>query len=665
MFYHRRIGPFLGLASLFFLPIAPAHSKPKKTAHSTQHKSPKNDPALVIDPELRAAMQKAPSARQWPDEDYVCLLDLGDVQVMPDGTVVSTYRTVYKLFNERARKIAEVAIPYNAGYQVVDVAQARTITRSGKIVQLDPDDEYTVTPYSDYALYSDAEGIGFSMPGIEDDCIIDYTIRRITLPAIKGHFWEHWGISTPYPVMKSRYTLTVPNSKKFQYKLYNNDTLKPIITPSKDGKSKSYTWKMMDVKPIEIEPMMPGLNEVSMRLEATSLSSWQDVSRWYRHLAEPQIASNPQIAATVKRLIAGKTTERDKANAIYNWVADRIRYVGLEFGEAAYKPHAAGQVHTKLYGDCKDKAILLIAMLKLAGIEADPALLRAEETASLKDRLPTPAAFNHCIALAKVDGKPIWLDATSETCAYGDIPSEDRGASALVVKKDAREFQTIPTYAAEKDHANSHVVIHLREDGSAEIEAAMTFERELGQFLRGVVLNLTPDKQKEFANAIGQQVSAAAKVREYSLSDPKAKGEPYVMKFTLDAPNYAQKAGSVLLLPLGARTMQQASSNPFTKDKRVWPIVMDDNIVAASEIVVHPPKGYAPVEVPKDLQFKGLLADYERHIEVSAADGSLTVQSRFTDREGRAPASQYDEIRSFYDAMLKSNSEQLILKKAD
>jgi len=91
--------------------------------------------------------------------------------------------------------------------------------------------------------------------------------------------------------------------------------------------------------------------------------------------------------------------------------------VGLEFGISAFKPHAAASVYEKLYGDCKDKATLLITMLGLAGIKAHPALLTAETLHPVRSQLPTLEAFNHCIAVAEIDGKEVWLDATAETCS--------------------------------------------------------------------------------------------------------------------------------------------------------------------------------------------------------------------------------------------------------
>ena len=92
--------------------------------------------------------------------------------------------------------------------------------------------------------------------------------------------------------------------------------------------------------------------------------------RRYAMLENPQARATPTIKATVNNLIASKATDDEKARAIYDWVANRTRYVGLEFGLSAFRPHTATEVHDKRYGDCKDKANLLITMLGLAGIKS-------------------------------------------------------------------------------------------------------------------------------------------------------------------------------------------------------------------------------------------------------------------------------------------------------
>ena len=183
---------------------------------------------------------------------------------------------------------------------------------------------------------------------------------------------------------------------------------------STDGKFKTYLWERTNLKPIDVEPGMPRLSEIGSWMEISSLDSWQDVAKWFIGLQTPQAKASPKIKETVARLTAGKTTDEEKARAIYDWVANKTRYVGLEFGLSAFRPHSASDVHDKQYGDCKDKANLLITMLGLAGIQAKPVLLQhrlqslpVELRAVLTIRMRAHIANRCNLVLSKQFQKPL------------------------------------------------------------------------------------------------------------------------------------------------------------------------------------------------------------------------------------------------------------------
>ena len=188
--------------------------------HPDTHSTNTATPADALDPELRTALKTAPAAAAWPDSDYVRLLDIGKVTVQSDGTVISEYRVTMKLFNQRARALAEVNLPFNASYQSIKVLKARTIKKDGTVLSVRPDDLRVSSPFTDYLMYDDAQAMGFSLPGIEDDCIIDYTWQEITRPLLMpGQFWTYWRFNGEEPVLLSRYTLTAPAEKSLRFKV--------------------------------------------------------------------------------------------------------------------------------------------------------------------------------------------------------------------------------------------------------------------------------------------------------------------------------------------------------------------------------------------------------------------------------------------------------------
>jgi hypothetical protein len=620
--------------------------------------------AGALDSEIKAAIAAAPAPSQWPDSNYARLLDIGNVTVKSDGTIVAKYRMSYKLFNERARDLAEVNLPYNASYQDIRVLSARTIKKDGTVVDVKPGDIRVSSPYHDYLMYDDAQGVGFSMPAIEDECTIDYTWEEVTRPLLMpGQFWTYWGFSGLEPVGLCRYVLKAPAEKKLNFKVYNDDTLKPVVTLSTDGKFKTYTWERSNLKPIDVEPGMPRMSEVGSWMEVSSLESWQDVAHWFWGLQSPQARATPAIEATVNELIAGKSSDDDKARAIYDWVANRTRYVGLEFGLSAFRPHPATDVHDKRYGDCKDKANLLITMLGLAGIKAKPVLLHADERRPASEGLPSLNAFNHCIAVADVSGKEVWLDATAETCAYGDIPYSDRGVQALIVGEGKGEFKTIPIYQPQENGAHVQAKIVLQGDGSAEADYVVSMLGESGQSLRANVRARTPAERKDMMEKMAQRFANGGSLKTYDLPDGTDKTGPYVFKMATSAPAFAEIADDLLIVPIGiASSAPQA--NPYTQDKRVWPIVEEDASTTHSETVLVLPAGYVAGNLPADLNMTNALQDYHRKLTKSADGRTITIVSDMTVRPGRIPAADYGKLKDYYNALVKAANQKIVVKKS-
>lgn len=171
----RIVGALLTVSVLPARAAAPPSGTPKSDGHHVE---------IQQDADFSAAMKAAPLASDWPDNHYARLLDLGDITVSRDGGTTGVFRETYKLFDKNARDLAEVSLPYNSSYQSLRVLYARTYRRDGTVVSVKPADIRQTSPYSEYLMYDDARAVGFSMPAIEDNCIIDYKYEVITRPVL-------------------------------------------------------------------------------------------------------------------------------------------------------------------------------------------------------------------------------------------------------------------------------------------------------------------------------------------------------------------------------------------------------------------------------------------------------------------------------------------------
>ena len=177
---------------------------------------------------------------------------------------------------------------------------------------------------------------------------------------------------------------------------------------------------------------MKGLKQPhSRRLFITTFPSWQEVGEWYAGLERERRIPTTEVRAKAEEITRGAKSDLERVQALYEYVSRNIRYVSLSFGLGRYQPHAASEVLTNQYGDCKDKATLFEALLEAIGLHGAPALISTESDTD--QVVASPLEFDHAISFLEVDGREIWLDSTAGVAPFGYLFPQLRGKNALVV----------------------------------------------------------------------------------------------------------------------------------------------------------------------------------------------------------------------------------------
>jgi hypothetical protein len=226
-------------------------------------------------------------------------------------------------------------------------------------------------------------------------------------------------------------------------------------------------------KPVNVpdEPLSPPLSEILPTVVLSTFPTWSDFRAWYGEAVRGFTEPDAQVRELASRLTAGKATRQEKLRAIFDFVADDIRYVNYVSGEW-WLPNRPQQLLARREGDCDDKALLLITLLKAAGMEAqevlvqtrltgEPSLLRAPEVA-----IPL---FDHGIAYLPGANGGTYLDATSPQSRLGPLPSMDARAVALRMDGPA-EIVELPSSSPNDHGIDSSWTVGLHTDGSADLE---------------------------------------------------------------------------------------------------------------------------------------------------------------------------------------------------
>ena len=239
-------------------------------------------------------------------------------------------------------------------------------------------------------------------------------------------------------------------------------------------------WELRNVPAIADEPRMPEDGAVAGRMGVhwNSSRSWSDVATWYHGLAAPRLAPTPPVQAKARELTANAA---DPIRALARFAQRDVRYVAVEIGIGGYQPHAAGEIFTNRFGDCKDKATLLRAMLKEVGVESYYVLVHT--TRGMVDpTFPSVHAFNHVISAIRIPrerakgldgviehprlGTLLLFDPTSTTTPFGQLPQYLQASRGLLVTESGGELIDLPAHAPESSALRRTAKLELDGDGT-------------------------------------------------------------------------------------------------------------------------------------------------------------------------------------------------------
>jgi hypothetical protein len=221
------------------------------------------------------------------------------------------------------------------------------------------------------------------------------------------------------------------------------DARAPTITTH--GAVTEYVWRREQLSPHDAPPASaPPDGEFLPRVELSDWRDWAEVQQWADGLFSGALSPSPLLDAELARL---KTLGTDEArlDEATRFVQHDVRYLGLELGQHSHRPHSPQWVLERRFGDCKDKALLLTALLRGVGLEAWPVLVNTARRHTL-DELPSPFAFNHAIALVRMAAGEQWVDGT-DTMGRGPVLSRPlpQLGPALVVRQHEAALRVLPT----------------------------------------------------------------------------------------------------------------------------------------------------------------------------------------------------------------------------
>lgn len=423
------------------------------------------------------------SVADYPDADDILLDNFVQVTYQPDGTSESWDDTAVKIFTEKGRRDNRILqLSYNISYGTSTFTQVELIKPDGSVIPVDIEaqSKEIINPSQMSAnIYNPHSKIlKLSVPGLEVGDILRYVAHEVHTKTVVPDTWSDYQVfESTSPIKSLTYQVFAPKARPL-----SNIALKAEIPGTVHYQKEEqdnltiHTWKVQDVPRMFPEPGMPAAYTVVQRLLISTIADWKDISMWYWDLCLPRLqATTPAMKEKTQELTQHCTSIREKVEAIFNFVSQDIRYMGITTEEEApgYEPHDVKITFENRYGVCRDKAALLVAMLQLADVEAFPVIIMAGPK---KDpEVPQPF-FNHAVTAAlDEEGNYILMDATDENTK--DIfPAYLQNMSYLVARPEGETLLTTPVIPATDNLMKIHTTASLSHEGRLQAESSLLFE---------------------------------------------------------------------------------------------------------------------------------------------------------------------------------------------
>ena len=400
-------------------------------------------PDFSIDPKT---LYEATSAVPVPDGANVVELVEDERYTFDDeGRMNHVGRIIYKVLTLKgAEDWDALSVGWEPWHEARPVIRARVIAPDFTVRTLDPN---TVTEApargGDYKEYSDDKRLHAPFPAIAPGVVVEeeYTETE-TEPLFRpGRVGRIELGQEDVMVAHSRVVFDAPAALPLRTDQLLLPDVKPVRAEANGRVTLTFDVDSIDGVDVREPNLPPDFVALPIVAFATG-ASWQSIAADYGKIVD-NLSDSAAVKAVVEPLLAGKKSIAEKEAAIVDYLDREVRYTGIEFGEAAIVPHDPAETLAKKYGDCKDKATLLVAMLRAAGIPANVALLNVESRIDSPLNLPGMGMFDH--AIVYVPGKnPIWIDATDRYAKLGQIPMGDQGRLALITGATTTALEKTP-----------------------------------------------------------------------------------------------------------------------------------------------------------------------------------------------------------------------------
>jgi hypothetical protein len=630
-------------------------------------------PDSVPDWVRTAAQQKLPAYS--PETNAVVLLEDTTYTVAADGSATEYYRQVVKILRPQGREEGIVAVPFDKDSKILSM----------HVWSIGPDGH-------EYAV-KDNELVEYGYPG-QGNFFIDLKVRAANAPGrdpggIVAYEYEQrshpyltektWFFQSDLPRLNQSFTLELPPG--FTHGTVWAHTKE---VPATDLEHQRWRWELKETPPIDLEHVLLRPSEESLAARMTvhyagpgipspTEGTWQSIGEWYQNLSHDRRVATPEIESKAKELVGNKTDFYDKTEAIAEFVQKQVRYFVIEMGVGGYQPHYAADIFRNRYGDCKDKATLLTAMLSTVGVHS--ALVMVDTRRGVIDPDAPSIVGNHMIAAieipkgydspklhsvvtAKTGRRYLIFDPTWEKTAFGQLEHNLQGGYGVLVEGTDSQLIQFPILSPDLNTIHRTGIFQLQPDGG--LQGTITEKRfgDVSENRRSLYAMGDAKEQTQYLDRVLGQDFTSFTVSGFQVQNVESLNKDLTTSYSLAADHFGKKMGPLLMIR--PRVLGSENLETDRKPRRV-PINLSETLQEHDDYTINLPPGYVVDEIPDPVKLDLGFASYESSSSVK--DNVLHYTRTYTVREVTLPAEKYSDVQKLAGVIAADEQQNAVLKK--
>jgi len=594
--------------------------------------------------------------------DAVLVFDLERMFIdSQEWDIVRERHVRIQIFTEAGKEYADVRIPYWHDHRVTEI-KAQTILPDGQRIKLENDDIFEEGDQKKW-LYK-----VFALPGVEDQCIIEYQYkyRSTSIGTAQPKYFQSYLYTE-----NSKFSMTLPQG--FEYKATTRNLPLDYVTPEKiefdtpDQKNMvRFTWEFQDLLPIKDEPYMYNredhLFSINMQMVSyvdpynhiTFIKEWEDLVKVVMEEYDSYFRGSGALKDMLAEIIPQDSKRGLQPRDIFLFVRDDLT---RSTNQGLWQLKQMNEVIKQRQGSRVEKNLLLTALLRQAGFEADPILIARRNYGEVNLVSPNLNNFNHVIVRLTIKGKLSLMDAGFPYSTYNLMPSANYSGAGLVVAEGDAMFMTFPT---KTPPSKTDVLTNCRLDESGNLTGSFQIKSTgfYASKIRAAHAEYANDKKFAYDHLVDHIPGIIVDSLELNLSLDDLR-EPVLATLQFQIPEYFIPGTDMIYLPTtffnGFRT------NKLVSEERTHPIEYDATLRIQEIVNLEIPEAYEVLEVPEPASITGPGLGFQKQVKPTGNMVQFIWKHQLVDIF--QPAEKYKQLRHFYTEAVAVDQGVLVLKR--